>query len=429
MNNLNRTKHFFIAAIVAAVLLGGAGISYIVFTTKGSDCIVRPIVLEYIEADGFSVKETTGNLAGTLVYQDVEFLDLKGLPKGSSLKVQRSEISFDPFSSKGLNVKIRNGTLRFSGSEAILFYGGYQNGILDIDIYSKNISVRDILDLCTGAWALKKISGALSDVDINIKGSLFEPEIYGGFHVTKLSSNGFSMNDCPVEMKIQLKGIGSAPKLSGNVLLKSGTVSGPKTAIVNIKESSIIFEGKPERPALDLKGEAAVEGTKINIVSKGTFDQPKIRLTSVPAMDQDRLLLMLATNKTWQSVETAVIGQELSADIAKDFLDYFIFSGSGSKMAEKYGIRDISVKHNETSTGIGATKDITQQAAVSYAVEQTQQKGEDAVIGHKIGGEYKITDNISVSAEKDLKQKTETSENGDKQQADDKVMLKFKQDF
>ncbi|MBU1037886.1 MAG: translocation/assembly module TamB, partial [Candidatus Omnitrophica bacterium] len=241
--------------------------------------------------------------------------------------------------------------------------------------------------------------------------------------------NGFSMTNCLGDVKLQLKGIKDDFKLDGQILLKSGVISGPKTAVINIKESKILFINEPKRPMLDLKGLAIVEKVNINIALKGTFDQPELKLTSMPPMDEDRLLLMLATNKTWQSVETAINKQELSADIAKDFLDYFIFSGSGSKISEKYGIRDISVKYNKTTTGVRATKDITDKAALSYSVEQSLQTMGNQTTTQKIASEYKINENISVGAEKELKQNDKNARPEDKQQTDDKVTVKFKKEF
>ncbi|MFH1996871.1 MAG: translocation/assembly module TamB domain-containing protein, partial [Candidatus Omnitrophota bacterium] len=365
----------------------------------------------------------------TLVYQDIEFHGLKWLPKGNSLKIQRLEISLSSFSLEGLNIKIQNGRIQFSGSETILFYGEFRNGTLNVSAYTSSISIRDTLDLFAETAALKKISGSLSNVDINIKGSFLDPEIQGSFLVKKLSRDMFTMADCPGKLNLKLADIKDALKINGEILLESGALSGPKTALIRIKESRILFTGDPNIPTLHLRGTSAVEDVTISILLKGTFDEPDLKLTSQPAMDQDRLLLMLATNKTWKSVETALHKQELSADIAKDFLDYFVFSGSGDKIAQKYGIRDILVKYNGTMTKVGATKDITANTAVSYSVAQQQEKEKNPSLSHKVGTEYKINEAISITGEKEIKQNSEAEQTRDEQKTDDKVMLKFKKEF
>lgn len=424
-----RRKVFFFIGLAAGVILLAGAVIYAVFTTKGSNFISRPLFSKYIEAESTSVKETTGSFFETLVYHDLEFRNLKWLPRENSLQIQRLEIAVSSLSLEGLSIRIHNGKLKFSGSDAVLFYGDFQNGILDITVYSNGINIREVLDSFFGAAVLKKISGVFGDADVNIKGSLFQPEIDGSFNVEKLTRNSFSMSNCNGEVNLQFKDIKDDFKLNGQILLKSGVISGPKTAVINLKESKIMFEDNPKRPMLDLKGLAIVEKVKINISVKGDFDHPQLNLTSEPFMGQDRLLVMLATNKAWQSIETAVNKQELSADIAKDFLDYFIFSGSGKKIAEKYGIRDISVKYNGTTAGVGAVKDITDKTAISYSVEQPRQKKEDTTASHKIGGKYKITENVLIGAEKELKQKNKTEPEQDKQSGNDRVILEFKKDF
>ena len=98
-------------------------------------------------------------------------------------------------------------------------------------------------------------------------------------------------------------------------------------------------------------------------------------------------------------------------------------------MAERFGIRNISVKYDGTSAGIGATKDISSKTAVSYSVEQQQEKEKKPSMSHKVGTEYKITENISIAGEKEIKQNSVTEQAQDKQKTDDKVILKFKKDF
>ena len=424
-----KTIYLFIYTFAIFSVLIGSIVYYLAFTHKGSNFIARSILTGYVETEDVDIKKTSGNLSEALVYQDIEFHDLKWLPKGNLLKIQRLEISVSSFSLQGLNIKIQNGRLTFSGSEAILFYGDYQNGVLNVSAYTNNIGIRDTLDLFAETAALKKISGSLEGVDINIKGSFLEPEIQGSFLVEKLSRDKFSMTNCPGKLNLKLADIKDNLKIKGEILLEKALISGPKTALINIRESKLLFTGDPKTPTLDLRGTSAVEDVKINILLKGTFAEPDLKLTSSPAMDQDRLLLMLATNKSWQSVETAVIKQELSVDIAKDFLDYFIFSGSGSKMAERFGIRNISVKYDGTTTGIGATKDISSKTAVSYSIEQQQEKEKEPSMSHKVGTEYKITENISIAGEKEIKQNSATEQAQDKQKTDDKVILKFKKDF
>ncbi|MFH1504968.1 MAG: translocation/assembly module TamB domain-containing protein [Candidatus Omnitrophota bacterium] len=425
----NRKVSILIAAAVVVILIVLLIFYYVAFTTKGSIAIAELILSNYVEIENIDIKNTSGSLSKALVYQDIEFHDLEGLPKGNVLKIQRLEIALNSFNLNGLRINIQNGKLIFPSSDIILFYGNYQNAELNMTVYSNDINVSDLLDLFVENKTVKKVSGYIKNVDINIKGPLSKPEISGSFHVEKLSRDKFSMVNCPGELNFKLNSIKNNLKLNGWILLKSGMLSGPKTATVNLKESKILFTGDSKKPALNFKGVSNVGDVRIEIALEGTFDKPDIKLTSKPAMNEDRLMLMLATNKTWQSAETAINARELSMDLAKDFLGYFVFSGSGDKIAQQYGIHNILLKYDGQTTGIGATKDISDKSSISYAIEQQQKIDEKTSVSQKIGSEYKITENISIGAEKELKQNNETEQTQDKPKTDDKVMLKFKKEF
>ncbi|MBF0253317.1 MAG: translocation/assembly module TamB domain-containing protein, partial [Candidatus Omnitrophica bacterium] len=304
----------------------------------------------------------------------------------------------------------------------------YENGEVDVSVYANESGVASMLDFFAETSALKRIIGTFKDVDIDIKGSFLDPEIQGSFFVTKLSMNKFLMTNCMGKLDLKLTDIKDNIKINGDIALENGQISGPKTAIINLGESKIIFTGSHEKPSLELRGTALVEDVNISILLKGTFEKPDLKITSKPVIDQDRILLMLATNKTWKSAVTAVNEQELSTDIAKDFLDYFIFSGTGNKMAEKYGIRDILVSYDGSSAGIGAKKDITANTAITYSVAKGL-KETNPQMSQKVGAEYAITTNVMISGEKEIKMNNAADQTQNDQKSDDNVMLKFKKDF
>ncbi|MFH1355133.1 MAG: translocation/assembly module TamB domain-containing protein [Candidatus Omnitrophota bacterium] len=387
------------------------------------------MLLNYVDSEGIEIKEIEGSLSQTLVLQNIEFSDLKWLPQGSNLRIQKLEVYLGSFSIAGFKVKIFNGRLNLPNSEVILFYGNYQDAALDLNVYSNVVGVQETLDFFAQGSELKSLSGTLRNVDIKIKGSFLEPELNGDFLIERLSREAFTMTNCHGSLNIKLKDIKDSLKLHGELLLSKGEIFGSKTAVINLEESKIIFSGEPKEPSLNLKGVSKVGETKINIALKGTIDQPDLKLSSQPSLPQERLLVMLATNKTWQGTESAINKGELSADLAKDFLDYFVFSGSGNKIAKKFGLSDITVKYDGKTKGIGATKDISDKASASYSIEQPQNKEQNITTTHKVGAEYKITDNISLGAEKELKQDDGSDQIEEKQKTDDKVFLKFKKEF
>ena len=140
-------------------------------------------------------------------------------------------------------------------------------------------------------------------------------------------------------------------------------------------------------------------------------------------------MVMLATGKRWKGAEASLNNAVISPDLTADFIDYFVFGGMGSKIARQFGISDISLKIDKQTTGIGIKKEVSEKAEISYGIEQSQAKEKEPTVTQKVGGEYKITESVSVEAEKELKQDNETEKTQDKAQTDDKVLIKFKKEF
>lgn len=415
-----------IAVIIAAIFFFT---QYFLFTTAGSSVIVKFALSKYIPSESINFKKAEGNIMRVFSYTDIVFNDLESLPKGSVLKIQRLDITPAALSHPAFAINIFNGRLTMPMLDIILFDGFFRDGKFDINVYSKNVAVREILGLFTKDSGIKKISGLINDLDVYIKGTLFEPELTGTFKIKKLLREGFSMIDVSGNFNLRLKDFTSRLKLFGVVSLDNATVFGPNTATVNIEKGKIIFNADPKNPSLDLRGVSMVEGVKINIIAKGSFEKPQLHLSSEPALGQDKLLIMLATGKTWKAVEGSLSQGHLSADLAKDFIDYFIFSGSGAKLAELLGVSDISLGLEKDKKTFGFKKAVSDKINATYDVEQAKGKEGEIATTQKAGGEYKISDNVSIGVKKELKGEDKTGQPQDKQKTDDEINVKFKKAF
>jgi hypothetical protein len=139
---------------------------------------------------------------------------------------------------------------------------------------------------------------------------------------------------------------------------------------------------------------------------------------------------MLATNKSWKSVDSLTGDKNhITPGMVADFMDYFLFGGAGSKTADYLGIKDFFIKYDRDTKGGGARKSISDKANVSYSVEQSQNNGELSTTTQKVGSEYKITDGISVEAERELKYNGKNPAEENKPETNDKVLLKYKKPF
>lgn len=401
---------------------------HLFFTAKGLNLVAKVLLSRYALSEDIDIKKIDGTITRVLFLQEISLENLKYLPLGSIVEVKKIELDVNPFDIEGIYVNINSGKIRIPKTEPILFHGTYANGLLDLNIYSKSIDMTEITSFLKDDRELRKIKGTANDIDMFVKGSLKEPELSGEFFIEKLRRDVLSIVDCLVSLNLQFKDMRKDLRMFGEVILEGGSVSGPKTAVIKLQESKILFDGFPERPTLDLKGLSNVEGTKINIALKGTMKEPDIRLSSEPSFPKERLLLMLATNKSWKMTEGALVKGQMSLDVTRDFLNYFLFAGSGDKLAQFFGLRKLTFQLDGKTKGVGVKKEVTNNLGISYAVEKEETKEKNGTTSQKIGSDYKLSDSITVETERELKHE-KTSDPQDKVTVDDKVLLKYKKQF
>ncbi len=65
-----------------------------------------------------------------------------------------------------------------------------------------------------------------------------------------------------------------------------------------------------------------------------------------------------------------------------------------------FRVYGVSIKHDDSLTGFGATKDIIRKAQSSYFVKQQHLTDKSPVLDQSIGAVYKILDGFYIGAEK-----------------------------
>jgi len=422
-------KNKILFTLITLILLTISLIVYLLFfTTKGSDFVTKFALSNYVSSKNITVKEIEGKFSEQLSYRNIEIKDVKGLPQGSILKIQKLDVFFSDVALEGLNVNIYNGRLKMPGSDTILFYGNYKQGSLALTAYSKHVNIGEILDLFTENRALTSVSGQIYDLDVQAKGTFLQPQLEGTFYIKKLSRTGFTMIDSPGRFSLRLTDIKNKIKLNGEVVFKSAKVFGKKTAVIELDSSKILFSGDPRNPLFDMRGHADVDEVKIDISLKGQIHKPDLKLISQPQAPESKLIIMLATGRSWQAADASLDQKKLSPELAGDFIEYFVFSGSGKRLAKKLGIKDVSLQFDDKVMGIGLKKEVFDKANLTYKIEQSKEQADNPDITQKIGGSYKITDHISVEGEKELKQDTQPKTQED-EKTDGKVLLKYKSQF
>ena len=368
-----------------------------------------------VNGDSFDLRELTG-----LLPEELAATSMSGV-------LRDIKISITGDISNGIVLKVIHGKLKLPNSESILFDGSYQNALLDLGIYSNTIDLKDAINLLEDKKGLAGVSGMVKSLDIRIKGTLLEQAVTGTFQIAKITRQDFSISDCPGILALRLKMAQKAIILNGEIIFNNGTVSGPKTAIINLQKSKIVFDGDIRNPALDIRGNSTVNGTKIDIALTGLLDKPDVALRSVPPMPEERLMLMVATGKNWAGAEDVLNKGKISPDLAKDFVSYFVFSEPGNNMGKKFGLDNFSLKYDDKTQGVSVKKDITNKTLLNYGVEQSKEMGKEKEITHKIGVEQKLTKNISLSGKRELTQGSKTD--GKDTKPNDEVAVKYQAAF
>lgn len=421
--NIFITLALFLLITVSAV---SSMAYYYFFTPKGSIVVTKYFMMKYFGEENVTIKKIEGCIFKKLYLYGIEIGDIAKLPKNSIVRIQKLDLYFKTHKLNGLCLDIFNGRLRLPDSEPVIFAGKYRGGVLEVDVYTKEVSVKDALDLFYKDRKFRKPAGSIIDLSCLVKGTFADLELKGDLTIEKLSQNEFSVIGVPCSFDIQIKDMQKALKVYGNIIFSGGKIAGPKAA-VSLRQSRVIFAGDAAGFSMDLNGTSKIEDVIINIELKGTMESPYLKLTSQPPLPEERLLLMLATGKSWKSVESSLVQGKISPDLLQDFMEYFVFGGSGSGMAEHFGISVVSFKYDESKKGIGVKKGVTDKAAVNYGIEQAQ-TGKDTVNTHTIGGEYKVTENVSVEGSREIVQKDKNATDSD-EPPKDQVMVKYKKEF
>jgi len=407
------------------------GVYVLLFTTVGSDFATRFAISCLLGSKEIAVSSVDGNLVEGFSFYNLEVPHLPGIPLESGLKIQRFQVVVKPFRIGHFRVEVNNGRLSFSqDGHPIVFSGIVKNGFLDMNIYSKNLGVHEVVELVTRLRMPAYISGTVADFDSYLRGSWKAPTCSGTFRAERFNYKEFSLENSPVSFSLQLDHSDKRLRVTGEVTFHGGTISSRHSSI-QLEESRMFFTGRWNVPKLDIKGSTAIEGVKIFATLQGTMEKPDLKLVSEPPLPQEALLLMLATGKRWRNLEGSFNQGEIPLVLARDFLDYFFLSGVGTELAERFGISNVSLTYDSATQGVGLRSTLSDKAELRYGVEQPEAYERQQSPKQKIGAEYKISDQVSIEAQGIVKQQETPAAAGTPQasQKDGQVLLKYKKKF
>ncbi len=424
-----KTKILICIVIFLSII---TGVIYIVlFTTSGSQKTLEFLISKYSYGNNITFKSVTGTIARGISLKNIEITNIQELPSGTIIKIQQLTVKVEKLNYKNAFLKLENTRINFSESESIIISGTLQKRKFDFNIYSNGFNVNEVLSYLPDLKRLIPIKGDVTNIDLYVKGDYLEPRVVGDLNINKFLYKGFILMQTPLHLDIVLKNIKRDVQLFGNITIREGSLKAHKSTIKEIN-GKINFSGVLSQPSFNISGKAKVEKTKIQLGLNGVLEKSNLTLSSEPSFSREKLMVMLATGKSWQSVESSLdTGLISSKELTKDFIDYYFFAGKTNKFTDELGIYDVSVTFEKDTKGIEAKKVVTENLDIGYGVER--QITENQIITEKqtIKGEYQVTDELSVGVEREVKQTQSLDDLDPKQKAvnDDKLYLKYKKSF
>ncbi|MDD4956846.1 MAG: translocation/assembly module TamB domain-containing protein [Candidatus Omnitrophica bacterium] len=413
--------------VIAGCVAGAAVLYHVIFTQKGAEKVLGYTVATYDDMMmGVSYGEVTGSLAEGITVKDIHVGNIKLLPEGSEVNIGSALISFSPGKEEWLSCMVNKGKVSIPRSDPVTFFGKITTGELDIDVYCNALNITTTSGVKDLKW-LSKINADMRDIDIKVKGAPETPEIKGKLKLKNLLRNGIIVRGCDITIDMAIEAGTDPVKLKGSALFENGEVVSPRT-ILKLRRSILRFYGAPELTGLDISASAEVEDVKIDIGIAGSVSAPEVKLASTPRMEEERILLMLATGRRWDSLEGSVANKKMGPDVAKDLVEYLFVDPSGDGFLEEMGITRVDIKFDENTSGLSVKKKMTDKTALITGYEKREKAGIPAGDRYAVGAEYKLQENLSIEGVKKI-DPADPGQGAGKAPDEDEVMVKYRTKF
>ena len=425
LKSKNKKKDHRILIFVASFIILAFSIAVFLTSTRpGLRLMTNKFIPDFIPADDITVGNVTGQLSDELVFTQVELKNLQWFPENTVIRLQRVAIWLKSLNPKDAEIDFENIRIFMPYSDPIVISGHYRGGDLSCNIYSSNISIEEILTLVPRKFDSNP-KGILKDVDLYLEGPPQQAKVRGTFIIDELVMPKFVLSDAPGDLAMVFQRAVDGYSPSGMLEVSRGKVN-TRNAVLKLEQSKLSFSGSFAQPGFDIKGTSSIGKIDIDVALLGTPDTPQWKFSSNPPIEEEVLMLMFLTGKNVEGVQSSVDAKRLTPDLAKDMVDYFLFNGEGGRLAQKLGIKDISIIYEKDTAGIGVKKEVTDFLDVGYQVEQKGLDTQTADLKHTLGADLKLNKHFSVEVDKELYQYHNQQRLSVPLKSDDKVLLKYK---
>ena len=384
-----------------------------------SHLLVQTAIRYRFKPEIISYAAYEGDLLRGMLYKEMSLKNVASFVTPNRIDIQELGIGLRGLG--GIYASVYNGRLKSGRNEAMVINGIYERGRLNGTLFFNTLLVEELIPQFAENEFIGRFQPLFADGEFAAQGPLRDLSLSGMCTLKTARDKHVAVRDLRFGTELRLKRKDDSVSPLGVIRLHSGTVRIIDKTDLIITKSLITFSGDYMKPRLDVRGSARVGNIDIDITVTGMPPDVDFSLASDPPRPEKFLLIMIATGQEWKGVDTLYKDEEVTADLAIDFIDFLLFGGSIGTLLDKTGIKDIEFEKSEEKTKVGVVKQITPGTDVSYEVT-TEEGGGEKKVSQKLGAEYSLTDNIAIEGKKGLSENEEGK-------TDDEILLKLKKRF
>ncbi len=376
MRKLKRLIKAILVTAFCVVLLLNMLLAYLITTPLGGKVLVYFFKQKFLAVGLMHVGHHQGTLENGFILQDVHIRGLSYLPD-ALLNIQEVRVYFPLSYPPHYDMYIFNARIFMPDSDPVVFTGEVHSGAIKGELYGRYVDLHELTRFWVGQEVKKSLQGFVSNMDLNIQGTLRDLKISGPFsadnvwyksiHLTNTSSSMNLEMVWPVLREFQIK---------GEVLFNAGQINIRKVNLQLIS-SKLIFTGNPTNPMLNIHMGARAEDADIHIAIKGILSNPQMTVTSDPPMPPEEAMQVLFTGI---SFSRSPFNSVNSSQLAENFLNY-------------------STQDTNDEPAVGFKTRLTKNLKLGAEMDQKPLPlwATNTYYSRKINGEMDVSNNVSLN--------------------------------
>jgi hypothetical protein len=284
---------------VATIAAGAA--YYLIARPEGGQKIVDFLLLQTARYGSVNVETVHGTVGEGLSLKNVIIRNSPFLGRGGQVRIQRVDVQI-PFlkshlwQKRDVQISFFNGRMDLKDCDPILFNGHYSDGQLEINAYSKNLSIPTIMRTVLPPPVPRYVEGWVSAVDLTFKGNPLNPRVTGHFYIDRIHYLDRMIREGLVRIDLLVNYREDQLELQGPIVMESGIVEIQNT-VIELQKSMLSFKKDIMNPTLAIFGSSTKDMYTIDLKITGTLRKPEMHVHSDPYLPEETALMVLGLGK------------------------------------------------------------------------------------------------------------------------------------